>query len=71
MPGCREVVQHQINGYIVPFKDHFAMVKAISRIIAEPEMAKMGEAGRQLVLQNFSEEIIARDTLKVWDELLQ
>jgi len=48
-PGCRETVVDGDNGFLVPVKSVPALVKAMERFIAEPELAeRMGRRSRQL-----------------------
>ena len=70
-PGCRDIVTHEKNGLLVPTKNPHLLAKALERLIYEPETRiKMGKFGRQLVLQNYSEEIIVRKTINMVNELL-
>lgn len=59
--GCRETVDDQVNGYLVPVKNADALAEAMMRFIQldNPSKEKMGQAGREKVLQVFDERIIA------------
>jgi len=47
MPGCRDTVEHGVNGLLVPPHDPDALVAALSRFIATPQLiADMGRASR-------------------------
>jgi len=71
VPGCREVVIDQVNGFLVPFKDTDAMVNAIETLLDNKELcSQMGQKGRELVLNNFSQEQIAAETMALWQEVL-
>jgi glycosyltransferase involved in cell wall biosynthesis len=71
VPGCREVVQDQVNGFLVPLRDSQRMIEALMGLIDNPDVcAQMGKAGREVVLNEFSQELVADQTMKVWDELL-
>lgn len=70
VPGCREVVHDGINGLLVPPRDPVALAHALERLLADAGMrARMGEAGRALVLRDFSVARIAAETVGVYDEL--
>lgn len=71
VPGCREVVQHNKNGLLVPFQGIERFAEAVQQLIPDREMRqRMGKAGREMVLKNFSQEMIANQTLEVYRELL-
>jgi glycosyltransferase involved in cell wall biosynthesis len=71
VPGCREVVRHGHNGILVPPRDAAALADAIERLASDGELrALMGRRSRELVLQHFSQEIVAAETLAVYRRLL-
>ncbi|MFH1883309.1 MAG: glycosyltransferase, partial [Planctomycetota bacterium] len=54
--GCREVVDDEMNGLLVPVKDASALAGAMERMINDPEMRKrMGKAGRKKIEHEFDE----------------
>ena len=66
--GCREVVDDEINGLLVPVKDAPALARAMERMINNPEMRKsMGKAGRKKVEREFDEKIVIKKILKTYD----
>lgn len=70
VPGCREVVQHDVDGLQVPVRDGPALAQAIARLQdAPPLRARLAEAGRRKALTRFDERIVIRDTLAVYREL--
>lgn len=72
VPGCREAVTHEATGLLVPARDAPALAAAIARLLAEPATrARMGAAGRQAVLAEFSDQIITTQTLAVYRALTQ
>ena len=72
VPGCREVVEDGINGFLVPLKNEERLFAALMKLIEDPDLCKrMGAAGRKMVLDHFSQEQVAEETMRVWDELLQ
>lgn len=69
--GCREVVQDQKNGFLVPPKDPEALAEALLVLINDPEMrSRMGNAGRALVLEKFTDKKINTETLAIYEKLL-
>ncbi len=60
VPGCKEVVDDGINGYLCEPKDVIGLSEKMIQFIHLPaeEKNKMGKAGREKVLQQFDEKII-------------
>lgn len=70
MPGCREIVEHERNGLLVPPRDPQALADAIERLIKAPEVRKqMGMEGRRTVLNGFTEKQVVGQTLSVYRNL--
>jgi len=71
VPGCREVVTHEVDGLLVPVKDAKALANAIERLHLDPVWARqLGLAARARALKEFDERIVIRRTLAVYGELL-
>ncbi|MCB5187688.1 glycosyltransferase family 4 protein [Methylobacillus caricis] len=71
VPGCREVVQDGYNGILVPAKDAIKLAEALRRLILDHVMRqRMGHAGREMVLKEFSQEYIVRKVLSVYKRLI-
>lgn len=62
-PGCREVVDHGINGFLVKVKDAQGLAEAMLKIIELPEdkRAIMGRKGREKVLREFDEKRVIEE----------
>jgi glycosyltransferase involved in cell wall biosynthesis len=70
IPGCREVVSHEVNGLLIPPKDVQALVRSIIFLIDNPQIrAKMGRAGRSLAEGEFSSGQVNKKTIAVYQEL--
>ena len=73
VPGCREAVhtgEHE-SGLLVPPRDVNALADAIAVLAADPvRCAVMGRNGRALIETRFAEEIVARETLALYDRAL-
>lgn len=68
VPGCREVVDDGVNGYLVPVKSATALAEAIEKVLVAPELcAQMGEAGREKMLLEFDDQDVARRTIEVYE----
>jgi len=70
--GTAEVVDDGVTGLLVPPGDAAALAKAIEQLLAEPESARrLGRAGRQRVIQEFSLERMVRQTEQLYLRLLR
>ncbi|MFI5057410.1 MAG: glycosyltransferase family 4 protein [Candidatus Acidiferrales bacterium] len=70
-PGCSSVVRHGENGLLVPIKNSKALASAIVSVLESRERrTQMGVAGRARAVSEFSDKRIARQTLAVYQELL-
>jgi glycosyltransferase involved in cell wall biosynthesis len=71
VPGCREIVQHESNGLLVPVTDHSALARAIERLISDQDLRRtMGRKGRELVKREFAESKVVQKTLDVYRSML-
>jgi glycosyltransferase involved in cell wall biosynthesis len=53
--GSRELVRHGSNGFLYPYGDVEALSRRLQQLLNDPGLRqKMGEAGRQDVLQNYA-----------------
>ncbi len=63
IPGYNSVVNHGVEGFLVPPKDEQALALSLVRLLADTELrAKMGEAGRRRAAE-FSWDKVARRVL--------
>ncbi len=70
-PGCRDIVRHGQNGLLVPERDPMALAQALETLIGEADVrARMGQAGRALVEERFSKDVVNAGILRVYRELL-
>jgi len=58
VPGCRDVVDDGINGYLVEVKNSVKLAEAINKMVNLPkkELLSMGKEGRKKVVNNFSQQ---------------
>lgn len=71
VPGCREIVRDGVNGLLVPVKDANSLALAIKRLLVDPELrSRMGDAGRRMVEDEFSEKIVVAETMTLYKTLL-
>jgi glycosyltransferase involved in cell wall biosynthesis len=70
MPGCREVVQNGVTGFVLPAKDVGACKSAVRRLLEDADLRqKMGLAGRRRVETTFSLDRVIRQTLDTYNQI--
>lgn len=68
--GCREIVEHGINGLLVPPRDPAALADAVAKLLVDREArARMGANGRRIVEQNFTVQMINAQVLDLYARL--
>jgi len=71
VPGCREIVRHGRNGFLVLPGDPRILAGALKILIEDPGLrVKMGAFGREIVEAEFSEEIVVRKTMDIYKKIL-
>lgn len=69
--GCRQVVQHGWNGFLVPPKSVEPLAEAIVTLLTDDRLREeMGRNSRQKAVRDFDEEEVIRKTLEMYDKLL-
>ena len=69
--GCREVVIPGVTGYLAPPRDSQRLAEQLERLIVNPDLRRqMGQSGRRLVEENFSDEIVNQQMLEIYEILL-
>jgi glycosyltransferase involved in cell wall biosynthesis len=64
VPGCREVVEHLVNGLLVKPRCATALAEAFEYILSHvDELGRMGEASRRLAVDKFSDAIVIEKNL--------
>lgn len=60
--GCREPIDHEKTGYIIPVKDENALIEALEKFmnLSYEEKKQMGLNGRKKMEQEFDREIIVK-----------
>jgi glycosyltransferase involved in cell wall biosynthesis len=71
VPGCREVVEHGVNGLLIPPREIAALGVALEMLINDAHLRKhMGQEGHKRAVTQFSSDIIIRETLNTYRSLL-
>ena len=69
--GCREAIEPNVTGVLVPVRDVRALADSIRRLLIDPwERKKMGLAGRCLAEREFDVRITVNKHIKIYQNLL-
>ena len=70
-PGCRDIIDHGINGLLVPIRDPKAIELAITFLKRNNNIAKIfGEKIRSKVQKRFDVKIINKQTIEIYKKEL-
>ena len=69
-PGCRDAIEADVTGLLVPVRDVDALTAAIKSLLQDPVRCKaMGKAGRQRAERLFDIDDVVATHLRIYDEL--
>lgn len=72
VPGCREVVQHEVNGFLVEFKNETELMDRVCQLLSDKDLStKMGIAGHKIISSKFESGLIADQIMGIWQKLLK
>jgi glycosyltransferase involved in cell wall biosynthesis len=72
VPGCREIVRHGVNGFLVPADDPSALSGALAVLERDPDLRRrFGEASRRIVENEFSSVRVGQQIVALYDKLLE
>ena len=70
--GCREVVDHTVNGILVPKGDKSALFQALEKLVTNRDLRlEMGENGRRKAEAEFDEDVIVNRIAAVYESILE
>lgn len=68
VPGCRETVVENLNGYLVPARSPRALAEAMSKFLKNPDMiASMGRESRRIAEQRYDVRVQNQRLLEMMD----
>jgi len=71
VPGCRDAIEKDITGIIVPVRDYIELAKKISFLLDNPTISrKMGNAGRLRAEEFFDINKVVEKHMKIYEDLL-
>jgi glycosyltransferase involved in cell wall biosynthesis/SAM-dependent methyltransferase len=70
-PGCREVVEHGVNGLLTRPGDVEGLAMAVGKVVASPGLRRAyGAAGRDRALKHFDQRIVLAQTLALYETVI-
>lgn len=70
--GVLDIIEHGVNGWLIPAKDTKAMAQALTKVLGEPDLARrLGQAARQTVEERFTLTTHVERVQAVYDVVLQ
>ncbi len=71
VPGCREIVHHGENGFLIPPEAPTVLAERLGRLLGDPSLRrKMGTKGRAHVVENFTAAQVAARITEAYGRLL-
>lgn len=71
VPGCRDAIEPDVSGVLVPPRDAGALAEAVLALAAdEPSRVRMGAAGRRLAEREFGIQTVVQAHMDVYRRLL-
>jgi glycosyltransferase involved in cell wall biosynthesis len=69
--GCRQVVEHERTGLLIPVRDPDAIAAAVRRLAENADLRRtMGEAGVELARREFDQRRVIDITLATYADVL-
>jgi len=71
VPGCRQVVEDGLNGFLCEVRNPASLADAMNRVcdLPEPERSAMGAASRRKIEAEFSEALVIDSYLELLGDL--
>jgi glycosyltransferase involved in cell wall biosynthesis len=69
--GIPDMVQHEYNGYLATYRSAESFTDGMEWVIKHPDRQQLQKQARQTVMEKFSEEVIAKKHIAVYENLLK
>lgn len=69
--GIPDMVKHEHNGYLATYRSAESFADGMQWIINHPDQSKLRQQARQSIMDNFSEEIISKKHIQLYNDLLK
>jgi len=67
MGGMPEIIKDGVNGFVIPVKDFETLASRVIQLLTHDDLReRLGNTGRQMVEQQYTKEIVAENTLRVY-----
>lgn len=71
VPGCKEIIENNKSGILIPLKDKFLLKKAIKKLIKNPQLGiEYGQKARKIVKDKFELSCINKKILEIYNQLI-
>jgi glycosyltransferase involved in cell wall biosynthesis len=71
VPGCRDAIDPDVTGLLVPAREPQALARAIRQLLDDPALClRLGQAGRVLAEREFSITSVVQAHLEIYARLL-
>jgi len=61
VPGCRDSIDNEVNGFIIPPRDSSSLIKVMREFVSNPCLVtKMGKESRRLAEEKYDKDIVNR-----------
>lgn len=71
VPGCKEIIENERSGIIVPLKNKFLLKKAIKELIQNPQLGiNYGKKAREIVKNKFEASYINKKIIDLYKRVL-
>jgi glycosyltransferase involved in cell wall biosynthesis len=67
--GIPDMVKHEYNGYLATYRSSQSFADGMEWIIKHPEKNRLNQQARQTIMDSFSEEVIAKKHIDVYNNL--
>ena len=72
VPGCRDAIEPNVTGLLVPARDATALANVIEKLLNDPDLRQsMGAAGRELAELEYGIDKVVEAHLKIYRELTE
>ena len=72
VPGCRDAIEPNVTGLLVPVGDAKALANAIEKLLSDAALRQsMGAAGRELAEQKYGIDKVVKAHLKIYQKLTE
>ncbi|MBU0671461.1 MAG: glycosyltransferase family 4 protein [Candidatus Margulisbacteria bacterium] len=70
--GMPEIIQNDINGYVIPKGNHEALAEKIIKLLSSDKLsAKLGKTGREQIMHMYTKRIYAENIYKVFEQAIK